>query len=121
MRNVVVDEEAGEAHSPQSPHHLDRVDVAFANEAFLELRHRAFDVPKMDVEDLSARAEELDRLDDAFTHLRPAAHAEVEAVVRAWRHLDDASPKPFEAPEQTGDAAKRFNRRIIRVKGQLNV
>src|SRR5690349_6639301 len=100
MGHVIVDQETGEADLFERPHRFNRVDVPFANEALLELGHRAFDVAEVNVEDLAPRAEEFDRLDHTLAHLRPTAHAKVQSVVIAWRNVQDPVTKALEAAKQ---------------------
>ncbi len=99
MRNVIVNQKSGESNALERSHRLDRVNVAFSDEAFLEFGHRPLNVPKMNVEDLSTRTEVLDRLDDAFAHLGPAAHAEIETVIWARGDFQDSPSKTFEVAE----------------------
>src|SRR5437870_8511668 len=80
-RDVVVDDEAVEAHRRQPPQDGRRGVVALAEEGLLELRDRALHVAHVDVEDLALRPEEIDQLVDArlARHLRHGAEAQVEA------------------------------------------
>ena len=50
-------------------------------------------------------------------HLRPAAHAEIKAVVGAVKAVDRAF-EPFEVAEDARHAAQRLHRRVVRVKRQ---
>ncbi len=75
-------------------HRFDEVDVAFIGEGFDEVIAVAADVAEVDVEDLVARAEVTDDVEDLFSgigeHFGDRALAEVEAVVGALLDRDEA-------------------------------
>ena len=84
------------------------IEVALADEAFLEVRHRALHVAEMDVEDPALGAEELDHLAHvrrAAGHLRAAAEAQVEAPGGAVGLSSQARLKPS-GWEDARDAAE---------------
>ena len=117
-RHVVGDQEAAEADLVQRPHHGEGVDVALVDKALVEAGHLALHVAEVDVDDAPAGAEVTHRVQHSRRpHLRPAAHAEVEAVTRAVEGVDGA----LEAGEVAKDArhaAERRNRRVIGMQRQ---
>ena len=117
-RHVVGDHEAGEADLVQRPHHRERVDVALVYEALVEARHLALHVAEVDVDDPVPAAEVAHRVQHAArTHLRPAAHAEVQAVIGAVERVDGAL-EAIEVAEDARHAAERRHRRVVRVERQ---
>src|SRR6478735_7988207 len=95
--NMVVEQETVEAICSQEHEGLGWIEVSFADEAFLEVRHGALNIAEVDVEDLPLGAEKLDHVADvlrAAGHLRTAAEAQVEAP-RGTRRVE--FPRTLEA------------------------
>ena len=118
-RDVVGDHESGKPNLLQRLHHIERIDVPLVDEAFVEAGHRALDVAKVDVDDAAAAAKVADGVNYIVmaVHFGPAAHTEIETVIRAVKTVDRAL-KPFEIAENSGNAAERFNWGVIRVESK---
>ena len=111
LRHVVINDEPGKAHfleCADSGHHID---IAFTQEAFVKLRHTAFDIAEMDVKDFAAFAKVAQRIEHALAaalvgvvHFRKTPHAEIEAMIRAG-HAFQRFLKASRVVEQTRDPA----------------
>src|SRR5690349_5594564 len=81
VRNMVIEQETGKPVRLEKHKGLSRIEVAFADEAFLKIRNSALNVAKVDVENLALGPEKLDHVTDvlgASRHFRTTAEAEVE-------------------------------------------
>ena len=104
---------------------FEHVDIAFIREHLGEVQEPALDIAEVDVEYLVSLTEVADYVVDLFSgifeHFRYGALAEVEAVVRAFVHLDEFF-EPFDCAHDASDPAIQAvaNTGVLRVAGQLH-
>src|SRR5262249_15749231 len=91
VRHVVINEEAVKTNVTIRAHRLIHIHVAWIHKLLVELRHRARDVTKMHVQDLSPRAEVTNLLIDIDTivHLREGALTKLDRIRIARIDLDE--------------------------------
>ena len=85
MGDVVGNHKALKTDAAQGFDDFKSVDLAAVDKGLVKVFHRSNNVAEVDVDNLIASAKVFDCANDVVvaTHLRPAAHAEVEAVVVA--------------------------------------
>ena len=125
-RYVIGHQHVGVANLFVDLDRLDEIDVAFVGIDFDELIAMPADVAEMNIEDLFARAEVADDIEDFDArireHLRDCALAEVEPMMGTFVDADKFL-EPVDGAQNSGDALISFGRhtRIVRVAGHANL
>ena len=85
MGHVIGDHKAVETDRLERLDDLECIYLTAVDEGLVEVLHRPNDIAEVDVDDFLLATEVADGADDVVVaaHLRPAPHAEVEAVMRA--------------------------------------